>query len=53
MRPISANELCKGLGIWEKDRLVTSVETDSRKVEENSLFVCIQGERTDGHRYAA
>lgn len=53
MQPISANELCKGLGKWKTDRVVTSVETDSRKVKEKSLFVCIAGERTDGHRYAA
>ena len=30
---------------------VTSVETDSRKVGEGSLFVAIKGERVDGHRF--
>lgn len=53
MQPIKANELCKGLGTWKPDRMVATVETDSRNVKENSLFVCIAGEKTDGHRYAA
>lgn len=30
---------------------VTSIETDSRKVREGSLFVCIKGFTTDGHLY--
>jgi UDP-N-acetylmuramoyl-tripeptide--D-alanyl-D-alanine ligase len=29
------------------------VQTDSRKVEPGDLFVCIKGERFDGHAYAA
>ena len=53
MQPIKANELCKGLGTWKPDRMVATVATDSRNVKENSLFVCIAGEKTDGHRYAA
>ncbi|MBQ3059248.1 MAG: UDP-N-acetylmuramoyl-tripeptide--D-alanyl-D-alanine ligase, partial [Desulfovibrio sp.] len=32
---------------------VSSVVTDSRKAVPGSLFVCIAGERTDGHEYAA
>lgn len=32
---------------------VTSVTFDSRKVERGSLFVCVRGFETDGHRYAA
>lgn len=32
---------------------VTSVVTDSREAVPGSLFVCIAGERVDGHDYAA
>ena len=32
---------------------VTSVVTDSREAVAGSLFVCIAGERVDGHDYAA
>lgn len=37
----------------EDDRLVTSVESDSRSVTAGALFVCIRGERADGHDFAA
>lgn len=33
--------------------VVTAVGTDSRKVEENSLFVPLSGENFDGHHYIA
>ena len=40
------------MGPAEKAQVeVTSVETDSRKVGEGSLFVAIKGERVDGHRF--
>lgn len=32
---------------------VSAVAFDSRKVEPGSLFVCVRGFETDGHRYAA
>lgn len=32
---------------------VTGVENDSRKVKKGSLFLCIKGAVTDGHKYAA
>ncbi|MDO5345249.1 MAG: UDP-N-acetylmuramoyl-L-alanyl-D-glutamate--2,6-diaminopimelate ligase [Lachnospiraceae bacterium] len=32
---------------------VTDVVNDSRKVKEGSLFLCIRGAVTDGHKYAA
>ena len=30
---------------------ITSVEYDSRKVKEGSVFVCITGFKTDGHKF--
>lgn len=35
------------------DRLVRGVSLDSRRVEPGDLFVALQGEATDGHRYLA
>ena len=34
-----------------RDVLVTSIETDSRKVRAGSMFVCINGLNADGHNY--
>ena len=53
MQPIRANVLCRGLGQVEGDPMVTSVVTDNRAAQPGSLFVCIRGERVDGHDYAA
>lgn len=47
--------LCLGLGQPSEDVAsvyATSVGTDSRKILPGALFVCIQGERTDGHEHA-
>ncbi len=35
----------------EKDKEVSGVELDSRKVQENYLFIATRGERTDGHNF--
>lgn len=35
-----------------KDIDITSIAYDSRKVKDGSVFVCIKGYETDGHRYA-
>ncbi len=35
----------------EKDKEVSGVELDSRKVKENFLFIAAKGERTDGHNF--
>lgn len=47
--------LTKGLNILNNpvlpDKEITSVEYDSRKVKEGSLFVAIEGFETDGHKY--
>ena len=52
MKPISANTLLKGLGEVARDFDVTAVVTDSRAVCPGSVFVCIRGERADGHDFA-
>ena len=32
---------------------ITSIVTDSRKVRDDCLFICIKGQRSDGHDFAA
>lgn len=53
MQPILANDLCKNLGSFPGNPQITDVVTDSRQVVPGALFVCIQGERVDGHAFAA
>ena len=53
MQPIRANILCRGLGQVEGNPVVNAVVTDNRAAGPGSLFVCIRGERADGHDYAA
>lgn len=36
----------------DASRLVTGITSDSREVREGDLFVCLKGERFDGHRFA-
>lgn len=52
MKPISAELLLHGIGALAANPQITAVVTDSRKVSEGCLFVCIKGERVDGHDYA-
>lgn len=35
------------------DQEITGIQYNSQKVEPGNIFVCIQGEKTDGHRYIA
>ena len=37
--------------IGDTDKNVTSLESDSRKVEKDGLFVAVKGVTTDGHKY--
>ncbi len=37
--------------IGETDKNITSLESDSRKVEKDGIFVAVRGVTTDGHRY--
>ncbi len=47
-----ANILLKGIGELKGNPLISEVVTDSRKALENTIFVCIKGERVDGHDFA-
>lgn len=48
-----ARELFKNVCTDEiKDIEITSIAYDSRKVKNGSVFVCIKGFETDGHRFA-
>lgn len=37
--------------IGETDKNITSLESDSRKVEKDGMFVAVRGTTTDGHKY--
>ena len=37
--------------IGETDRNITSLESDSRKVDKDGMFVAVKGVTTDGHKY--
>ena len=47
------NELLKGICECESNIEVTDVVTDTRKIKDGALFVCISGEHFDAHSYAA
>lgn len=52
MEPILLKELLLGLAHTGLEEVVTSVITDSRKVQPGGVFVAIKGERSDGHAFA-
>lgn len=48
------HEIAAALGCAEQDRrLIFDISTDSRAVTEGSVFVAIEGETFDGHRFVA
>lgn len=56
MWPLTGRDLvaiCGGKCTFEKldETMVSSASTDSRKIEASSLFVAIQGETVDGHKF--
>lgn len=56
MEPITVAEIVaavggKLLGSFNPDAQITAIDTDSRHMSENSLFVPLAGEKFDGHRY--
>ncbi len=52
MKPVFANVLLKGIGELQTNPIINAVVTDSREVQPGSIFLCIKGERVDGHDYA-
>ncbi len=56
MKPITLKEIakaCCGELFGDNEISVTSIVTDSRQVENGSLFAAIKGERVDGHKFVA
>lgn len=54
MQPIFGEYACTGYGQPAGENpTITAVVTDSRAVHPGNLFVCIKGERVDGHDFAA
>ena len=51
MQPVLSSVLLRGLGALAGDPELASVVTDSREAGPGSLFVCIRGERVDGHDF--
>ena len=49
------HDLLKGLDIvsitGDLNIDITNIAYDSRKVKENTLFICIKGFNSDGHKY--
>ncbi len=54
MQKISLKEIASAVGgeLKGEDKIISSVSTDTRTIEENSLFVCIKGENFNGHAFA-
>ncbi len=52
MEAVFADVLLKNIGEIKGNPLIKGVATDSRNVKQGMLFVCIKGERVDGHDYA-
>lgn len=54
MKPITLKEIanaCSGKLVGDENTVITSVETDSRKVVSGTLFAAIPGNRVDGHDF--
>ncbi|MBE5821628.1 MAG: UDP-N-acetylmuramoyl-L-alanyl-D-glutamate--2,6-diaminopimelate ligase [Clostridiales bacterium] len=47
------SKLLEGIEVLNEyeDIEIANIESDSRKVKENTLFICIKGENNDGHDY--
>ena len=51
-KQLSVRSIAKRLNQERADeRIVAKVAVDSRKCEENSLFVALSGDQVDGHEY--
>lgn len=53
LEKIYLSQLLKDIAIPMEDCVVSSVVVDSRKVEKDSIFLAIRGERVNGEDYAA
>ena len=53
MEKVYLSQLLKDVAIPMEDLVVSSVVVDSRKVEKDSVFLAIRGERVNGEDYAA
>lgn len=55
MKPINIGEVCTAVGGsilgGSKEEVITSITTDSRKIEKGCLFIPLAGERFDGHDF--
>lgn len=54
MKPLTLKEIanaCNGTLVGDENILVTSIETDSRKVQNGTLFVAVPGNKVDGHDF--
>ncbi len=49
---LSLNKIADALGVKvNSDVLITSVSTDTRKIDKGCLFICLKGERFDAHDF--
>ncbi|MBQ5783028.1 MAG: UDP-N-acetylmuramoyl-tripeptide--D-alanyl-D-alanine ligase [Oscillospiraceae bacterium] len=53
MEKVYLSQLLKGMATPQEDCIVSSVVVDSRKVEKDSVFLAIRGERVNGEDYGA
>ncbi len=52
MKPTKLSVIAQDMGVaLASERLITSVEVDSRRVSPGGLFVALRGERVDGHDF--
>ncbi|MBQ7956767.1 MAG: UDP-N-acetylmuramoyl-tripeptide--D-alanyl-D-alanine ligase [Clostridia bacterium] len=54
MQKMTLSEIAKAVSgtLNGEDNIITSISTDTRTIEENSLFVCIRGENFNAHLFA-
>ena len=50
MQEVTGGKLYNAKGVLEQE--VSAIVSDSRKIVDNCVFLCIQGERVDGHDFA-
>lgn len=53
IRTIEFTRLTENGELIGEDAEITGIATDSGNVKSGDLFICIKGERTDGHKYVA